>query len=120
MPSSSRVRTLFVVSAAAAVDVRRCTRPRLLARRALPFAAIVPVAARATQASVSKRLPRQKYRPQARPKDNPFRAAEGDLRRNARLVQAEALQEIESVLDVLNRDVLPPPGAYDSAEDDSD
>ncbi|CAH0380317.1 unnamed protein product [Pelagomonas calceolata] len=80
----------------------------------------VPVAARATQASVSKRLPRQKYKPQAKPKDNPFRAAEGDLRRNARLVQAEALQEIESVLDVLNRDVLPPPGAYDSAEDDSD
>ena len=80
----------------------------------------VPVAARATAASVSKRLPRQKYKPQAKPKDNPFRAAEGDLRRNARLVQAEALQEIESVLDVLNRDVLPPPGAYDSAEDDSD
>ena len=80
----------------------------------------MPVAARATAASVSKRLPRQKYKPQPKPKDNPFRAAEGDLRRNARLVQAEALQEIESVLDVLNRDVLPPPGAYDSAEDDSD
>ena len=28
--------------------------------------------------------------------------------------------ESRCVLDVLNRDVLPPPGAYDSAEDDSD
>lgn len=80
----------------------------------------VPVAARATAASVAKRVPRQKYAPKARPADNPFLAPEGDLRRNARLVQAEALQEIESVLDVLNRNVLPPPGGYDSAADDSD
>ena len=48
MPSSRRrARTLFVASIAAAVDLRRCTRPRLLARRALPIAAIIPVAARA-------------------------------------------------------------------------
>ena len=54
MPSSRRrARTLFVASIAAAVDVRRCTRPRhaprLLSRRALPgVVAACTVAGRAT------------------------------------------------------------------------
>ena len=60
MPSSRRrARTTLwlVASIAAAVDVRRCTRPRLLARRALPGAfATAAVAARAARAAASDLL----------------------------------------------------------------
>ena len=60
MPSSRRrARTTLwlVASIAAAVDVRRCTRPRLLARRALPGAfATAAVAARAACAGASDLL----------------------------------------------------------------
>jgi len=63
MPSSRRRArtTLFVASIAAAVDVRRCTRPRhaprLLSRRALPGAfATAAVAARAARAAASDLL----------------------------------------------------------------
>ena len=68
--------------------------------------------ARDVQASVSKRLPRQKYRLQAKPRtirSGPPRATCGGTRGSC----AEALQEIESLLDVPGWTRPHAAGAYD-------
>ena len=78
----------------------------------------VPVASRPTRSSTVKRLPRRAYKLHDRPRDDVFLAPDAADRRDARLVQTEALDEIERVLDEMNRDVdaLPPPDDFGAEE----
>ena len=65
----------------------------------------MPVASRPTRSSTVKRLPRRRYEARSPPRDNAFLAPDASDRRDARLAQTEALDEIERVLDEMNRDV---------------